>query len=149
MRPPTDRSPALLLAATTVLDGKAEPLCRRLAGAVGNLHGEFEGTGRGGRARKRSTCTAGPSVPSTAPAPNSSTANGCSPRTNAYAERRVRTARSEVTDRMLIAGPRHLRAVLDEHAAHYNHYRPHRARKLRPSDCDDITMPRRYEGTGP
>jgi putative transposase len=38
-------------------------------------------------------------------------------RANAYAERWVRTARSEVTDRMLIAGPRHLRAVLDEYVA--------------------------------
>ena len=63
-----------------------------------------------------------------------------SPRANAYAERWVRTARAEVTDRMLIVGPRHLRAVLDEYAAHYNHHRPHRARKLRPPDCDDITM---------
>ena len=41
-----------------------------------------------------------------------------SPRANAYAERWVRTARAEVTDRMLIAGPRHLRAVLDEYASH-------------------------------
>ena len=40
-----------------------------------------------------------------------------SPRANAYAERWVRTARSEVTDRMLITGPRHLRAVLDEYVA--------------------------------
>src|SRR6266702_5753631 len=63
-----------------------------------------------------------------------------SPRANAYAERWVRTARAEVTDRMLIAGPRHLRAVLDEYAAHYNHHRPHRARNLRPPDCNDITM---------
>ena len=61
-------------------------------------------------------------------------------RANAYAERWVRTARAEVTDRMLIAGPRHLRAVLDEYAAHYNHHSPHRARNLRPPDCDDITM---------
>jgi putative transposase len=63
-----------------------------------------------------------------------------SPRANAFAERWVRTARAEVTDRMLIAGPRHLRAVLDEYVAHYNHHRPHRARNLRPPDCDDITM---------
>jgi putative transposase len=40
---------------------------------------------------------------------------------------------------MLIAGSRHLRAVLDEYAAHYNGHRPHRARNLRPPDCDDIT----------
>jgi transposase InsO family protein len=55
-----------------------------------------------------------------------------SPRANAYAERWVRTVRAEVTDRMLIAGPRHLRAVLDEYAVHYNEHRPHRVRNLRP-----------------
>ena len=27
-----------------------------------------------------------------------------------------------------------------EYAAHYNRHRPHRARNLRPPDCDDITM---------
>jgi putative transposase len=43
-----------------------------------------------------------------------------SPRANCYAERWVRNARPEVTDRMLIAGQRHLRAVLDEYVAHYN-----------------------------
>jgi putative transposase len=63
-----------------------------------------------------------------------------SPRANAYAERWVRTVRAEVTDRMLIAGPRHLRAVLDEYAAHYNRHRPHRASSLRPPDGDDITL---------
>lgn len=42
-----------------------------------------------------------------------------SPRANAYAERWVRTVRSEVTDRMLITGPQHLGVVLDEYVAHY------------------------------
>jgi hypothetical protein len=40
-------------------------------------------------------------------------------------------------DRMLIVGERHLYAVLDRYAAHYNHHRPHRARSLRPPDCDE------------
>jgi putative transposase len=62
-----------------------------------------------------------------------------SPTANAYAERWVRTARAEVTARILIAGPRHLCAVLDEYAEHYNRHRPHRARDLRPPDCEDIT----------
>jgi putative transposase len=65
-----------------------------------------------------------------------------SPRANCYAERRVRTAWSECTDRMLIAGPRHLRAVLDEYVAHYNGHRPHRAGNLRPPDSGDtVTVP--------
>ena len=63
-----------------------------------------------------------------------------SPRANVFSERWVRTVRAEVTDRMLIAGPRHLRAVLDEYAAHCNRHRPHRGRNLRPPDCHDITM---------
>jgi putative transposase len=63
-----------------------------------------------------------------------------SPRANPYAERWVRTVRAEVTDRMLIAGPRHLHAVMDEYLSHYNEHRPHRARNLRPPDRDDITM---------
>jgi transposase InsO family protein len=41
-----------------------------------------------------------------------------SPRANAYAERFVLTARTEVTDRMLIFGQRHLRRTLDEYARH-------------------------------
>jgi hypothetical protein len=48
----------------------------------------------------------------------------------------VLTARSEVTDRMLIFGRRHLRAVLAEYEAHYNRRRPHRSRRLEPPRPD-------------
>jgi Integrase core domain len=47
-----------------------------------------------------------------------------SPRANAYAERFVLTARTEVTDRMLIFGQRHLRTILAQYEAHYNGRRP-------------------------
>ena len=59
-----------------------------------------------------------------------------SPRANAYAERFVLTARTEVTDRLLILGERHLRLVLAEYEAHYNGRRPHRSRQLRPPRPD-------------
>jgi putative transposase len=59
-----------------------------------------------------------------------------SPKANAYAERFVLTARTEVTDRMLIFGERHLRAVMAEYARHYNGRRPHRALQLRPPRPD-------------
>jgi transposase InsO family protein len=55
-----------------------------------------------------------------------------SPRANAYAQGFVLTARMEVTDRMLIFGQRHLRAVLAECEARDNGRRPHRSRQLRP-----------------
>jgi hypothetical protein len=55
------------------------------------------------------------------------------------AERWARTARAEVTDRMLIAGPRHLHMVLDQYAVHYNEHRPHRAQNPRPPVAAEIT----------
>ena len=41
-----------------------------------------------------------------------------SPKANAYAERFVLTARTEVTDRMLIFGQQHLRTILAQYEAH-------------------------------
>ncbi|CAI7974131.1 transposase [Frankia sp. Hr75.2] len=68
------------------------------------------------------------------------------PQANAYAERFVRTVRTEVTDRMLIVGERHLRTVLAEYARHYNGRRPHRALRLQPPRPDhpitDVTTAR-------
>lgn len=58
------------------------------------------------------------------------------PRANCYAERFVLTARTELTDRMLILSQPHLRAVLTEYIAHYNTRRPHRARQLQPPRPD-------------
>jgi transposase InsO family protein len=54
------------------------------------------------------------------------------PRANCFAERVVLTIRTELTDRMLIFGERHLRRVLAEYTAHYNRSRPHRSLTLRP-----------------
>jgi len=58
------------------------------------------------------------------------------PRANCFAERFVLTARTELTDRILIFGERHLRTVLTRYGAHYNGRRPHRALQLRPPHPD-------------
>jgi putative transposase len=72
------------------------------------------------------------------------------PRANCFAERFVLTARTELTDRILIFGERHLRTVLAQYGAHYNRRRPHRALRLLPPrpdhpdpDLDDRQIRRR------
>jgi putative transposase len=49
-----------------------------------------------------------------------------SPRANAYAERWVRTVRTECLDSILILGRRHLERALRQYVNHYNRQRPHR-----------------------
>jgi putative transposase len=61
------------------------------------------------------------------------------PNANAYAERWVRTVRSDCLDRILIVGRRHLEHVLRVYHRHYNEHRPHRALRLLPPDGRDLT----------
>ena len=61
------------------------------------------------------------------------------PRANCFAERFVLTVRTELTDRILIFGERHLRTVLAEYSIHYNGRRPHRALRLLPPRPDHPT----------
>jgi len=62
------------------------------------------------------------------------------PRANAYAERWIRTLRSECLDRMLIFGTAHLRAVLDEYLEHYNTHRPHRSLDQQPPAGSKLSL---------
>ena len=74
-----------------------------------------------------------------------------SPHANSYAERFVLTARTEVTDRMLIFGERHLRTIPAQYQAHYNGRRPHRSRQLHPPGQTTLsqTSPRSGSSAGP
>jgi transposase InsO family protein len=77
------------------------------------------------------------------------------PRANAICERWVASARRECTDRILIAGRRHLHHTLSECVDHYNTHRPHRALGQRPPDgrthiapADDNIRARRRDRLG-
>jgi transposase InsO family protein len=54
-----------------------------------------------------------------------------SPRANAFAERWVRTVRTECLDWILVFGRRHLERVLRTYTSHYNARRPHRGLGLK------------------
>jgi hypothetical protein len=61
------------------------------------------------------------------------------PRMNAIAERFVRTARAECTDRMLIASERHARVIMAQYISHYNNGRSHQGHGLGLRAPDDAS----------
>lgn len=65
------------------------------------------------------------------------------PRMNALAERWISSVRRECTDRILITGQSHLRAVLGAYVEHYNAGRSHQGRGvgLRAPDDDPTVTP--------
>jgi transposase InsO family protein len=77
------------------------------------------------------------------------------PRANAICKRWIASARRECTDRILIAGRRHLHHTLSEYVDHYNTHRPHRTLSQRPPDgkipvapADDTIRVRRRDRLG-
>jgi Integrase core domain len=117
--------------------------CLRRCGSPG-WAGACRRTWPGGGRRGRSTTPgrSSPTWPSPSRAPGTAwpTSRSCgnsrtwpalrSPRANAYAERFVLTTRTEITDRMLTFGERHLRMILARYEGHYNGRRPHHGRQL-------------------
>ncbi|MGE5290428.1 MAG: integrase core domain-containing protein [Micromonosporaceae bacterium] len=57
-------------------------------------------------------------------------------RANAICERVVGTLRRELLNRILIAGPGHLRRILAEYTIHYNAHRPHQSLNQQHPDTD-------------
>jgi transposase InsO family protein len=60
------------------------------------------------------------------------------PKANAYAERFVRTIRSELLDLVLVLDRRHLLRLLADYEVHYNWHRPHRGIDLTAPQTIDL-----------
>jgi putative transposase len=63
------------------------------------------------------------------------------PQANAYAERFIRTVRTECLDWLLIVGRRHLERVLRTYIQHYNRERAHRGLALQPPETPKLKPP--------
>jgi transposase InsO family protein len=70
------------------------------------------------------------------------------PRANAFAERWVRTVRTECLDWTLILGRRHLERLLHTYVGHYNHGRPHRGLDLATPEVREPARRARRSGIG-
>jgi putative transposase len=63
------------------------------------------------------------------------------PQANAYAERFVRTVRTECLDWLLIVGRRELKRALRIDVQHYNRERPHRGLALQVPEAPQLESP--------
>jgi putative transposase len=69
-----------------------------------------------------------------------------SPRTNAIAERWIRSARTECLDLVLIFSERHLRYLLAQYVGYFNCWRPHRSIDQRAPRAPPLAAPRNNSG---
>ncbi|WP_243980863.1 transposase [Streptomyces sp. NEAU-YJ-81] len=97
-------------------------------------------------------CAPAPSISSASPPtppphgspsrPGSSYGNSDPPRSpncNPHAERFIRSAREECTDRVLLFDRGHAEKILHDYAHHFNSHRPHQGRdQLAPSDNPNV-----------
>jgi putative transposase len=70
------------------------------------------------------------------------------PKTDAFAERWVRTVRTECLDWMLIWNRRHLQKVMAEYVAHYNPDRPDADSERAPASTAEIRRIERVDVLG-